>query len=259
MQHCTPDQLALAALGEPLPADDATHLTSCAACTAEVASLRRAVDAVAVPQFAAAGDPVPPPPHVWAAIASATGVSARPAAPLSGDALSGDALSGDALASADAVVLPFRSRRRPLLLVAASVVIGAVVGAGAVAVLRGGDGGGGRGGQELRALETAALEPLAGNEASGTAEVVVRPDGSRALELRLDAPTASNGYYEVWLAEPSITQMLPVGIARSGRQTLQLPDDLDLGEFTVVDVSLEPLDGDPAHSSVSVARGQLES
>jgi hypothetical protein len=243
VQHCAPEQLALAALGEPLPADDATHLASCPACTAEVASLRRAVDAVAVPQFAASSEPVAPPPHVWAAIASATGVSARPAA----------LQSGDEAPSTEGVVVPFRTRRRPLLLVAASVVIGAVVGAGAVAVLRGGDG------QDLRALEAAALEPLAGNEASGTAEVVVRPDGSRALELRLDAPAAAGGYYEVWLAEPSITEMLPVGIARSGTQTFELPDDLDLGEFTVVDVSLEPLDGDPAHSSVSVARGQLES
>ncbi|MFL6094353.1 MAG: anti-sigma factor domain-containing protein [Blastococcus sp.] len=238
MQHCTPEQLSLAALGEPLPADDATHLESCPACAAEVASLRRAVDAVAVPQLAAPGEPVQPPPHVWAAIAAATGVSAGPEIPAP---------------APDAVVVPLRPWRRPLLLVAASVVVGAVVGAGAVAVLRGGDH------QEPRTVETAALQPLAGNEASGTAEVVARPDGSRALELRLDAPAASGGYYEVWLAEASITEMLPVGIARSGTQTFELPDDLDLGEFTVVDVSLEPLDGDPAHSSVSVARGQLES
>jgi hypothetical protein len=243
VQHCTPDHLALAALGEPLPAEDATHLASCAACTAEVASLRRAVDAVAVPQFAAPRESVPPPPHVWAAVAAATGVSAVPAAPV----------AEESTPTARADVVPLRSRRRPLLLVAASVVLGAVVGAGAVAVLRGGDG------QDLRPVETAALDPLAGNEASGTAEVVVRPDGSRALEVRLDAPAPSDAYYEVWLAEPSITEMLPVGIARSGTQTFELPDDLDLGEFTIVDVSLEPLDGDPQHSSVSVARGQLES
>jgi hypothetical protein len=241
VQHCTPEHLALAALGEPLPAEDATHLASCADCAAEVASLRRAVDAVAVPQLAAPGESVPPPPHVWAAVAAATGVSAGPAAaPVTEEVTQAD-------------VVPLRSRRRPLLLVAASVVLGAVVGAGAVAVLRGGDG------QDLRPVETAALDPLGGNEASGTAEVVVRPDGSRALEVRLDAPAPSDAYYEVWLAEPSITQMLPVGIARSGTQTFELPDDLDLGEFTIVDVSLEPLDGDPQHSSVSVARGQLES
>jgi hypothetical protein len=102
VQHCTPEQLSLAALGEPLPADDATHLESCAACAAEVASLRRVVDAVAVPQLAAPGEPVPPPPHVWAAIAAATGVSAGPEKPET---------------VPDAVVVPLRSRRRTLLLV----------------------------------------------------------------------------------------------------------------------------------------------
>src|ERR687886_691781 len=76
--HCTPEQLALAALREPLPADDATHLDSCARCRAEVAWLRRAVDALAVPELAAPGAAVPPPPGVWAGIAAATGVSAAP-------------------------------------------------------------------------------------------------------------------------------------------------------------------------------------
>src|ERR687886_580634 len=76
--HCTPEQLALAALREPLPADDATHLDSCARCRAEVAWLRRAVDALAVPELAAPGAAVPPPPGVWAGVAAATGVTTAP-------------------------------------------------------------------------------------------------------------------------------------------------------------------------------------
>jgi hypothetical protein len=62
VQHCSPEQLALAALREPLPAEDATHLAQCAACSAEVASLQRGVDVLAVPALAAPGAPVPPPP-----------------------------------------------------------------------------------------------------------------------------------------------------------------------------------------------------
>jgi hypothetical protein len=151
-------------------------------------------------------------------------------------------------------VLPFRSRRRPVLLVAASVVIGTVVGAGAVAVLN--DSGGGDG---VEAVETIALDPLDDNAASGQADVLVRDDGSRALEVQLTAPALEDGYYEVWLIEPSIVDMVPLGIARSGTQTFELPADLDLSKFPVVDVSVEPLDGDPLHSGVSVARGQLES
>jgi hypothetical protein len=248
VQHCTPEQLALAALREPLPDEDAAHLESCAVCTAEVASLRRGVDAVAVPQLAAPGAPVPPPAHVWEAIVAVTGVSV--------DASAAERAAQPAAAepSAGAEVLPFRSRRRPLLLVAASVVIGAVVGAGAVAVLR--DGNGDR--DRIEAVETVPLDPLADNKASGRAEVVVRDDGSRALEVKLTAPALDDGYYEVWLIEPSITDMVPLGIARSGTSTFELPADLDLDKFPLVDVSQEPLDGNPAHSGVSVARGQLE-
>ncbi len=73
MQHCTPETLALAALREPLPTDDAAHLDGCAACRAEVTSLQRSVDALAVPEFAASVAPVAPPPAVWGAIAAATG------------------------------------------------------------------------------------------------------------------------------------------------------------------------------------------
>ena len=247
MQHCTPEQLALAALREPLPTEDAVHLESCAACAAEVASLRRSVDAVAVPQLAAPGPSVPPPPHIWEAIVAATGVSATPRP----DAAAAAPLVDAAPSAEEAQVLPFRSRRRPVLLVAASVVIGAVVGAGAVVVLNDSDG--------VEAVETIALDPLDDNDATGQAEVLVRDDGSRALEVQLTAPALDDGFYEVWLIEPSIVDMVSLGIARSGTQTFELPADLDLGEFPIVDVSVEPLDGDPLHSGVSVARGQLES
>ena len=76
MPHCTPEQLALAALREPLPETDTDHLDACAECRAEVASLQRGVDALAVPELAAPRTPVAPPPSVWAGIAAATGVSA---------------------------------------------------------------------------------------------------------------------------------------------------------------------------------------
>jgi hypothetical protein len=39
--------------------------------------------------------------------------------------------------------------------------------------------------------------------------------------------------------------------------SVTLPADLDLGRFDVVDVSREPLDGNPGHSSDSVLRGTL--
>ena len=249
MQHCTPEQLALAALREPLPAEDATHLASCEVCRAEVRSLQRSVDAVAVPQLAAPGAPVAPPPAVWEAIAAATGVSATPRP----DAVPAPAAVAEAGAppAQDADVLPFRSRRRPLLLVAAALVAGAVVGAGAVAVVQSGDDG--------EPVTAVALDPLADNEASGRAEVVVRDDGSRVVEVELDAPALDDEYYEIWLIDRDVVGMVPLGVVAPGTQTVELPAELDLAEFPLVDVSVEPLDGDPTHSGVSVARGELDS
>jgi hypothetical protein len=245
VQHCTPEQLGLAALREPLPADDAAHLESCERCRAEVASLQRSVDLLAVPEFAAPGASVPPPPGVWDAIAAATGVSARPQAEAPSAPVSEPA--------PEATVLPFRSRRRPVLLAAAAAVAGAVIGAGAVAVLD-------RTGDDGDAITTVALDPLADNEASGRAEVVVREDGSRIVEVDLDAPALDDdAYYEIWLIDPDVVGMVPLGIVSPGTQTFEVPEGLDLDAFPIVDVSVEQLDGDPLHSGVSVARGQIES
>ncbi|TFV58550.1 UNVERIFIED_ORG: anti-sigma factor, partial [Bacillus sp. AZ43] len=142
----------------------------------------------------------------------------------------------------------------PALLVAAAVVAGAAVGAGAVAVVQGGDDDGG-----ARAVTTVALDPLAGNDASGRAEVREKPDGSRVVEVELDAPALQGEYYELWLIDADVVGMVPLGVVRPGSQTVELPAGLELGEFPMVDVSVEPLDGDPTHSGMSVARGEIDS
>ena len=154
-------------------------------------------------------------------------------------------------------MLPFRARRRPLLLVAAAAVAGAAIGAGAVSVLRDStpepDGG------PIAAPVVAVdLDPLADNDASGRASVIERPDGTRVLEVELRADDLADRYYEVWLIDEAVEDMVPVGVARAGTVTFELPGGLDLGRFPIVDVSVEPLDGDPTHSGVSVVRGTLD-
>jgi hypothetical protein len=253
VQHCTPEQLALAALRESLPAEDAAHLDRCDACRAEVATLRRAPDLLSVPQLAAPGASVPPPPRVWDAIAAATGVSTS----LTNDPGLAPAPAPAAVCAPAAArkapggtVVPFRSRRRPVLLAAAAVLTGAVVGAGAVAAVQ-------STGEDGEAVATVALDLLP--EASGSADVVVRDDGSRVLEIDLDAPAlADDSYYEVWVIDRSVSGMYPLGAVEPGTQTVELPDGIDLAEYPLLDVSVEPLDGDPTHSGVSVARGDLD-
>jgi anti-sigma-K factor RskA len=262
--HCTPEDLGLAALREPLAGDAAAHLAGCAPCRDEVTRLRRPVDVLAVPELASPGPPVAPPPGLWAGIAAATGVTAAPrpdvvaaSAPAAGpvpDVPPGPLPAGPARTGAPAgplaPVLPLRPRRSRLLLAAAAaLVVGLGAGAGAVALANRDDDG--------VPVAATVLDPLDGSDASGSASVVERADGTRVLRVELAAGTPEEGYYEAWLLDESVSGLIPLGVVRAGTEDFPLPAGLDLGEYPVVDVSVEPLDGDPAHSGVSVARGQL--
>ncbi|WP_448614786.1 anti-sigma factor domain-containing protein [Modestobacter sp. URMC 112] len=269
MRHCKPEQLALAALREPLPARDADHLAGCAQCQAEVASLRRPVEALAVPPLAAPGPAVPPPPRVWDAIAAATGVTVAPRRELTEEPAPVVVQAPDAVplravphpvsddpdaAPGPRVARPRRGRvsgpSRGWLAVAAGLLVGGAVGAGAVAVTTGSDDGG-------SVVASTALDPLDDLGSSGRAEVRQAATG-RVLEVDLDAPELEDGYYEVWLLQSDAQRMVQVGVVQRGATVLPLPEGVDLSTYPLVDVSVEPLDGVPTHSGVSVARGELQ-
>jgi hypothetical protein len=48
-----------------------------------------------------------------------------------------------------------------------------------------------------------------------------------------------------------------LGVLEIGSGRFPVPAGVDLAAYGTVDVSREPLDGDPAHSTDSVARGAL--
>lgn len=138
-------------------------------------------------------------------------------------------------------------------LAAAAIVLVLLVVVGAVAAVGGGDGDRGS------VVASAELEPLPG-EPTGAARPVradlVDTDGVLKLELSTSDLPAADGYYEVWLIDTNVDGMVSLGPARSdGRYAV--PADIDPGQFPIVDVSIEPPDGNPTHSGVSVLRGSL--
>lgn len=178
-----------------------------------------------------------PPPAVWAAIE--------------------DALAADRRAPAEVVGL--RRRRSWLVAVAAAaVVVTAVAGS---AIVR--DGGAG----EVVSSAVLVHDPMAfdprGVEASGMAELV-EDNGHYAIRLsgRSLPALAGEGDLELWLIEPDATgrplDVAPIGLLRGdGAGVYTVPDTVDPRSHYVVDISIEPRDGDPAHSGDSILRGAL--
>lgn len=275
MRHIDPDAVALAALGEPLDADDRAHLADCPDCAREVATLTTTVAA-----GRRGGDEraVPPPPAVWERVRAELDLGpALEPGPLAGAGRADDAAPGptaepdagpDAgLRVAAPVPVPAqepaapvtpvdaaRDRRRTggrarwLAPVAAGLVVGAVTGG---LVVR----------QVLRddapaVLAEASLDALPGWSASGDAAVEEDRDGRRTLVVRL-AGGEGDGFREVWLLDREATRLVGLGVLDGDEGRFTIPVGLDLDDFAVVDVSAEPFDGDPAHSGDSILRGEL--
>ncbi|MEM7276253.1 MAG: anti-sigma factor [Actinomycetota bacterium] len=92
--------------------------------------------------------------------------------------------------------------------------------------------------------------------ASGTAELT-----DRQLVLDLDGLAPLEGAsYELWLLDlegDEVEALESLGLVQSEDGTFTVPAGIDLSEYSVVDVSIEPDDGDPTHSGNSVLRGGL--
>ncbi|WP_236122097.1 anti-sigma factor [Cellulomonas palmilytica] len=259
------DVLALLALGEDAGTpDERAHVAGCERCTAEVAALGGVVS------LARGADVtfVTPAPQVWDRIESELGLtpvasqgsssdtsssphgSSVPASQVSSVPSSSQGTS-DAGSSGDGVVVALPRRR---------VAWGWVAGAAAAGVLIGGVGVGWAQSRDARetVVASAALQPLPGWSAEGTARVEVGRDGERVLVVDVQDGKPEDGFREVWLLRPDVSGLVSLGTLTGSSGRFDLPAGLDLDEFSVVDVSLEQFDGDPAHSGDSIVRGALE-
>ena len=176
-----------------------------------------------------------PPDGLWDRIAAEAGVAA------------GDE-AGAAVPLEHARVRRAARARRPWLLVAAAaavVVIAAV--AGTVLATSGSD--------DPSLVASTSLEPL-GAAGTGTAELV-DDDGDLRLQLETADLDPGDGFLEVWVIDTEVSKLVSLGPLRPDG-VYDLPAGLEPEQFPIVDVSLEPIDGDPTHSGDSLLRGQLE-
>ncbi|WP_019135575.1 anti-sigma factor domain-containing protein [Cellulomonas massiliensis] len=245
VEHVDDDVLTLLALGEPAGTpDERAHVAACARCTQEVDALAE------VAALARASEPlVAPGPQVWDAIARDLDLTDR-TSPLD-EAPSGAPPVAEATAEAPvAAVTPLRPRpnRRTWAFVAGAAAAGLVIGGtGVWAATRT---------AAPEVLASATLEPLPGWDASGKA-FVETSDGHRVLVVDLEGDVGSAGFREVWLLRPDVSGLVSLGTLAGSTGRFDLPAGLDLDEFSVVDVSEEQFDGDPAHSGDSIVRGPL--
>jgi hypothetical protein len=177
-----------------------------------------------------------PPPDVWEGIQAALADV--------------DAVAGAEApeASADVVELAARSPRTYVWLVGVAAVLLLLVLGGWLLTAEADDDVIGR--TDLQALdETGAVV--------GDARLI---DDDGELRLQIDTEPiepGEDGYLEVWVIDPDITELVSLGPVRPDG-SYDLPPGIDPEQFPIVDISREPLNGDPTHSGDSVVQGQLQ-
>jgi anti-sigma-K factor RskA len=251
--HVDPEVIALIALGENAgSADDRDHLAECGHCQRELHSMTAVVGTAR----RGTGEErlVSPPAELWSRIASHPEVGSAERAPGSlGEQVPRPAGIGTGRWAPG----PRAWRRRPIVVAVAGVLAGALLALGGVAIVH------------LKHEPPAAhvvaripLHPLPQfpqwRTASGNA---VMENGSGGLRLRVTVHAPSRpGFFEVWLLARNGVSMISLGdLNHHQTGEFTMPPGVDLGNYSRVDVSLQPFNGSTAHSKESVVRGALPS
>jgi hypothetical protein len=245
MPHLDPDRLALIAVGEPPTDAEHAHLRTCDVCSLELADLEHTV---AVGRSTVTlGELETPPERVWNGILEEirSQQAAAPELRLDDPAVSEAA---DPLAAGQPGARRRRRGGRMLLALAASIAAVLVV-VGVWNIVRP---------PQPVQIASATLDAFPGHPgAAGTARVTELSDGERTLTVKLDDSERGDGFREVWLITADASALVSLGELDGRKGTFVVPDDIDLRDYVLVDISQEPRDGNPDHSGDSIVRGEL--
>jgi hypothetical protein len=250
--HVSAELLAGHALGQPdqLNADQLEHMTGCPQCRAELSQLSRLVELSQREPDPALGQI--PLDAVWHGIRDELSLSesgggqqtqevgpAAPAQPVLPGQVNNDS--------------PPPVRRRSRFLVALAAAIGVIVGIGTTAIVNFTQA------DDAQVLSSTALVALPGHSGEGTAELIRERDTTE-LRVKVDGAPPQQEFREVWLINTDGKRMYSLGVlSAAGTGTYPLPARLgsSLEGFNIVDVSIEPYDGNVLHSQNSQVRGTL--
>jgi anti-sigma-K factor RskA len=242
--HVDEEQLARWALeGDGPDQAAAGHLRSCGRCRAELDELRRVTDlAHSLPSLEHPSD------EVWTRIVGEVGSSSEGQVGSSSEDRSPVEPTPLRPVGGRPQQRGFRSRT---LAAAAAVaaVAGAGIGVGATVLAT----------DEKAPASQAAirLEPLAGKSGTGSANLV-QASGGEELKVSASGLGTGQGFYEVWLINTDGRRMVSLGVlAPAAGGTFRIPAGAPAQGYRIVDVSLEPDDGNPEHSHDSIIRGTL--
>lgn len=109
-------------------------------------------------------------------------------------------------------------------------------------------------------VQQAKLAPVGDRDLAATGSADVKKKG-QVIRLKISGlePSGDNDFYEAWLMDPK-NGFIGLGTFRvgdNGGTTLDLPVPVGTDKFPIVDISLQPANGKPEHSGVSVLRGTL--
>jgi hypothetical protein len=247
MRHLDDDLLAGLALDEPARpgSGDRLHLLLCRHCRTRLAELRALV------ATGRAGEPGPlraPHPGLLASIQAELAAGAEPApGPVasSGTPPAPEPATAPAILSDRRAPVRLRVRYAPRLIAAAAVLAVAV---GGTVWYRSAE----------QVVARATLAPLPDKSGRGTARLTDR-GGSQELAIDVSAPRTPNAFEELWLLNTDGRRMISLGVVPpDGRASYPVPAATGaLAGYTVVDISIEPFDGNAEHSHNSLLRGTL--